>query len=255
MKPSDEILMAYVDNELDVKTRASVELAMAADPEVAKRVARHKALRATLKSEFDPVLREPVPERLLTAVRKSPAQTTHKADVTDLARVRAAKRDTSGASRRWSWPEWGAMAASLVLGLAAGYALLRPPGQMIANSNGRLIAQGALHEALAHQLAGEQARELPVQIGLSFVAKSGNYCRAFTTHSTESMAGIACHEGNAWSVKLLTPGETAKTGPNAYRMAGTAFPAAVTQAIGEQIDGEPLDPTGEVAARDSGWQK
>lgn len=256
MKPSDEILMAYADNELDAEGRASVEAAMAADPEIAKRVARHKTLRGALKSQFDPVLREPVPDRLLTAVRKTPAAQPRKAEVTDLARVRAAKQQIAGPSRRWSWPEWGGMAASLVLGLAVGYALLRPPGQMIANSDGRLVAQGALKEALSRQLAGEQAgEERPVQIGLSFAAKSGNYCRAFVTHSAESMAGIACREGNAWSVKILAPSESTKSGANGYRMAGTPLPLAVTQAIGEQIEGDPLDGAGEVAARDSGWQK
>jgi hypothetical protein len=255
MKPSDEMLMAYADDELDAEGRASVEAAMAVDPEIAKRVARHKALRGALKSQFEPVLREPVPDRLLTAVRKTPAAQPRKAEVTDLARVRAAKQQTAEDARRWSWPEWGGMAASLVLGLAVGYLLLRPPGQMMSSSDGRLIAQGALKEALSRQLAGEQAGELPVQIGLSFVAKTGHYCRAFATHSTESMAGIACREGDEWSVKMLAPSESTKSGANGYRMAGTALPSAVTQAVGEQIEGDPLDAAGEVAARDSGWQR
>jgi hypothetical protein len=38
-------------------------------------------------------------------------------------------------------------------------------------------------------------------------------------------------------------------------MAGTALPVAITQAIVEQIEGDPLDATSEIAARDNGWRK
>jgi hypothetical protein len=256
MKPSDEILMAYADNELDAAARASVEAAMALDPELARRVARHQALRNSISHHYQSVLNEPVPDRLVSAVRGTAAtEQPRKANVTNLNQVRAAKGQAHSATRRWSWPEWSSMAASLVLGVAVSYALLRPPGQVIANNNGRLIAQGALNDALAHQLAGDQAQESSVQIGVSFVAKSGNYCRAFTTLSTESMAGIACRDGNEWTVRLLAPGQGVSVATGSYRMAGTALPAAVTQAINEQIAGDPLDAADEVAARDSGWRK
>jgi hypothetical protein len=94
-----------------------------------------------------------------------------------------------------------------------------------------------------------------VRIGLSYVAKSGSYCRAFATSAAESLVGIACHEGNAWSVRMLMPSESGPSDGKGYRLAGTALPAAITRAIGEQIAGEPLDAAGEVAARDSGWRK
>jgi hypothetical protein len=255
MKPSDETLMAYADNELDAETRATVEAAIAADPELARRVAKHQALRNTLNAGYNRVLKEPVPDKLISAVRHAPAAQPRKANVTDLNQAREAKRQAPGPSRKWSWPEWGSMAASLVLGLAVSYALLRPPGQIIANNDGRLVAQGALREALSHQLAGDQAHESSVQIGLSYVAKSGAYCRAFATQSTQSMAGIACHDDDEWVVRLLAPGEGVQTATGGYRMAGTALPAAITQAIGEQIEGDPLDATGEIAARDNGWRK
>ena len=53
---SDDVLMAYADGELDLRTRAQVEDAMAADPQIASRVAAHQALRNTLRSGFDKVL-------------------------------------------------------------------------------------------------------------------------------------------------------------------------------------------------------
>jgi anti-sigma factor RsiW len=69
MRISDEVLMAYADGEVDSKTRALVEEAIASDPQVARRIAEHKALRGKLRSSYDEVLDEPIPERLLAAAR------------------------------------------------------------------------------------------------------------------------------------------------------------------------------------------
>ena len=63
---------AYADNELDSQTRAAVETAMVADPELARRVTQHKALRKQLRAAFDNVLDEPPPQRLIDAVRSAP---------------------------------------------------------------------------------------------------------------------------------------------------------------------------------------
>src|SRR5579883_1234043 len=69
MRISDEVLMAYADGELDTTARAEVERAMAADPQIGRRVAEHEALRARLRSTYDSVLNEPVPDRLRAAAR------------------------------------------------------------------------------------------------------------------------------------------------------------------------------------------
>jgi hypothetical protein len=254
VKVTDETLMAYADNELDPQARLAVELAMAADPEVARRVSRHKALRAEMRKNFDGVLNEQVPDRLLQAARSTPTQ-PRKADITNLSQVRAAKQQAARpGARRWSWPEWGAMAASLLIGLIVGYSQLRPLDEPFTVKDGQMLAQGSLKTALSNQLASDQSGESAVQIGLSFVAKSGNYCRAFAMHDGQNIGGLACRDGDEWQLRMLTPNE-GTTKSTTYRMAGTALPAAVIKTVEEQIDGDPLDATGEVAARDSGWVK
>ena len=70
---SEETLMAYADDELDAQTRGAVEAAMASDPEIAARVAQHKALRGELRVAFNNVLDEPIPQRLADAARGVPA--------------------------------------------------------------------------------------------------------------------------------------------------------------------------------------
>src|SRR5688572_6752301 len=99
MKFPPETLMAYADGELDADTRRAIEAEMAVDPQVAQEVERHRALRAQVGGAFAGVLDEPMPDRLLRAAKKSPASTSEQPP------------------RRWSWPEWTSIAASLLIGI------------------------------------------------------------------------------------------------------------------------------------------
>jgi len=103
---SNETVMAYFDGELDDATRAALEVAMATDSDLAERVARERRLRARLHNEFDPVLTEPIPEQLLAAAQGTSAK-ARSGNVIWLKRIPA---------RHWSWPQWSAVAASLILG-------------------------------------------------------------------------------------------------------------------------------------------
>src|SRR5579862_1257434 len=96
---NEETLIAYADGELDAATRAALEAAAASDPQLAARIARHRALRARLQEAFAPVLAEPVPERLLASTRgEAPRQ-----GASNVVRLEPRARP------RWSWPEWSAI--------------------------------------------------------------------------------------------------------------------------------------------------
>ena len=243
---SEETLSAYADGEVDAVTRAALEAALANDPQLALRVARHRALRARVRDAFTPVLEEPVPERLLASVRGT-APGERAGNVVPLKpRPRA----------RWSWPQWGAMAASLVVGLLLGPLLPRPsaPQAPLAASGGRVLAGGVLASALSQQLSSAQPTGAPVAIGVSFRARSGGYCRTFVLHESQSLAGLACREGPAWQVVALARSGTPAAGSGAYRQASSSLPPAVARTLDELIAGGPLDAAGETAARAAGWK-
>jgi anti-sigma factor RsiW len=242
---SDETLMAYVDGELDATTRAEVEAAMLRNPELAQRIARQKALRSRVRLAFQKVADEPVPERLLSAARAAPTARREN-NVVPLRRK---------PHRRWSWPEWGAMAASLVIGILAGQVFIRfsDSTTMVASRGGALVAKGALSRALSDQLVADQTARIPVQIGVSFRSRGGDYCRTFALHDSSGLAGMACHQGDGWRVQVLARGESVTNG--AYRQAGSAVPKAVWQAVEETISGDPLDAQGEAEAKGKGWQR
>lgn len=248
---TEETLMAYVDGELDAETSAAVEGAVASDPDVARRVARQKALRQKLRAAFDGVLDESVPYRLLETARSAPSASSE-TKVTDLSRARAEKAERAG--RRWSWPQWGAMAASLVLGVLVGQALLREPAaSVIVARDGRLIARQALAEALSSQLSSGQSIDARIGMGLSFRSKSGEYCRTFVLREGGGLAGLACREGDGWTIQVVAPNESPGSAGADYRMAGAEIPLVVLKAVEERIEGVPLDASGEAEARKRNW--
>jgi anti-sigma factor RsiW len=247
MRFTDETLMAYADGELDQSTRHAVELAMQADPKLADKVRQHIALRGEVYRAFAGTLDEQVPPRL--------RQVAQSANVVQLDSVRAARRNLVEVPRRWSWPEWGAIAATLVVGVLAGamgLSSLRGESQLAAavDGEGALTAHGKLDSALTRQLASTPAAASGVRIGVTFVSKEGQYCRSFTMGSA---AGLACRRGSEWKIPVLA--ESAASAEGAYRQAGSAMPAAVLDAVDARAAGASLDARAEQAAAQKGWAR
>jgi hypothetical protein len=243
--------MAYADGELDAAARASVEAAMQEDPEIGKRVVRHRALRETMRGAFSAVLNEPVPDRLIEAARGHAA--APQSAVVDLSLAReAARRTNFAAPRRW---QPAAMAASLLLGLGLGFLAWHGSGGalILPGAGGGLIASAALAEALSTQLSDDRSADLVVIAGLSFRNKSGNYCRTFSVSGSDGTSGLACREGTDWRIKALAQSARAAANSGNFRTAASEDSPAIRAAVEGSIDGEPLDHAGEIAARQAGW--
>ena len=232
MKFPQETLMAYADGELDAETRRAIEAEMAVDPQLAQEVAKHAALRADVGRAFAGVLTEQVPDRLMRTATKTKATPR----------------------RQWSWPEWTSIAASLVIGVFGGYLILRPdPATDIiaSTADGHIVASGDLAEALSAQLSSEDGSA--VDIGLTFRAKSGEYCRTFAARASQPVVGFACRAADAWRIDILSTGPRAESGGD-YRMASTQLPAPIVQAIAGRMQGEALDADEEAIARQRSWR-
>ncbi|QYF91750.1 hypothetical protein KY495_13180 [Massilia sp. PAMC28688] len=251
MSYSDETLMAFADGELDEATRREVEQAMRQDPALAAKVRQHQALRANVFGAYAGTLDEEVPQRLQAAARSS--------KVVHLNNVRPLRNAPPPAAppadkRSWSWPEWGALAATLVMGVIAGGLGTQELGgaQQFASFDakaGALTAEGRLDEALSQQLASAGTEADFVRLGVSFVSKEGSYCRSFTLPQT---AGLACRSGNQWRIPVMAT--TVVAGAGAYRQA-SAMPSAVLDAIDERISGKALDANAEKVAQMQGWKR
>jgi hypothetical protein len=255
MTISDETLMAYADGELDAAEKAAVESAMREDPQIEKRLAQHRALRERVQTAYSAELSEAVPERLLTAARG--AARTQGSKVVSLEEARAAMKRNASRARppRPQWRTAGTIAASVIVGVTLGFFMWgRTDSPLVRSAGGALVARGQLARALSEQLAAEQTRTSAVQIGLSFLAKSGDYCRTFAFSGAVSPSGLACRHGEEWQVQSLGQGPARAAGDPEYRTAGSAMSASILKVVEGQIAGEPLDQAAERAARQRGWK-
>jgi anti-sigma factor RsiW len=115
-KPSDETLIAYLDGELDDDSRSEVESWLEADAVLRDRVAALAASAEALRAAFEPVLHEPVPERLLAAARGTPVAS---AEIVDFKAAQKPPRPLM--QRPWARFAMAAGIAGLLIGGGLGY--------------------------------------------------------------------------------------------------------------------------------------
>ncbi|MFN3725424.1 MAG: anti-sigma factor family protein [Allosphingosinicella sp.] len=232
MEWDDELIGAYADGELHALIQDRFEEALARDDSLRARVEREKMVRARLGGHFDPVLDEPVPERLRAMLEAKPA-----APVVSIADARERRR-----LPRQAWIP-AAMAASLAVGLFGG--------QLIGGKGGvssMPVAEGRLAEALDTQLASAPATSGDTRIGTTFRNGDGRVCRTF---DGPDVAGFACRDGGAWRIEMLAPGSGRQA--SGYQQA-TSGAMLVLQAAQERMAGEPVGEDEERRLRESGWR-
>lgn len=250
MKFSTETLLAYADGELDAEMRAAIAAAIAEDPEVAAAVAMQVAQRQDEQlGAGDSPSPEPVPDRVVEAVREKIENSG-----APLAAVDTASASTgTGERTRWSPSHWSAIAATLVLGVIIGRLAFPEDTDMFVTNQGRMTAQRELDAALMTQHGGAFDRETGIRVGVSYVAKSGNYCRTFTVNKENMLAGLACRREETWRIDALTRSNA--NGSGTYRMVNAEVPALILGIVENTISGDPLDADQEAEARENGWRR
>ncbi len=134
----DADVHAYADGQLAPDRVPAVEAALAASTELAARVAEIRAQSAALRDALDPVLAEPIPERLVAAAM-------------------APKSRFVGDVRHWLVPAFAA-AATLMLGVGIGWL-----GRDIVIERGGIPTTFPRQAAVAHALYAADVRR-PVEV-------------------------------------------------------------------------------------------
>jgi anti-sigma factor RsiW len=140
---TDADLQAYADDRLAADRRAEVEDWLVAHPEEAERIASYRRFGEELRSFYEPVLAEPVPEQLEQAATGKP-------------RSRTARPRWRGAALAAIWTLFVA-----ALGTLAGWQLHGWRSTPIAAMDGVTMARRA---AVAHAVYSPEVRH-PVEVG------------------------------------------------------------------------------------------
>ncbi len=234
----EDLFYSWLDGELHGDQAERVAARVAADPQLAKLAAQHRALGATLRKAFDPIASAPLPDRLSDALRPG-------SEVVDLAAARSARAARKPAA---GWQQWAAIAATLVVGIVTGTMVQRGNGSPVEEHGGRLFASATLDKALDTQLASAGRASSAVRIGVTFRDQSGALCRSFTDAAT---SGLACRIGEQWQVRGLFAAP--EGGQSDYRMAAGADPA-LAALIDTTIVGDAFDERQERAAQERDWR-
>ena len=259
---TDELLVAYVDGQLDAETSAKVETALGRDPEAQEAVRRFAESARLAQLVVDEALHQEVPERLLKVFDHAPARA---AGLEDPADRRAAQADRAVSLRKWALP----LAASLALavGLGGGYALWdlgtpRPgAGQVI----GAIPTDSPLHRALETTPSGralawddpDGQRRGEIRPLLTFRDDAGRYCREYQSFGgdldmTRGVIGVACRGGpGTWRHEISVAARPSSEG--VYQPAGLGQ-ATLEAYLTELMSGAPLDHAAERAVLEAGWR-
>jgi anti-sigma factor RsiW len=126
-RPSDEMLVAYLDGEVEETVAVEVEAWLEQDPELRLRLQALTESATHIRDAFEEILREPVPDRLMAAARGretvAAVEPARSATILSFgARLASSTARKGMANRRWGLGVAAAASLSfLVIGAGGGY--------------------------------------------------------------------------------------------------------------------------------------
>lgn len=206
---SDEILMAYADNELDAQTARRLETALETDDALAGRLALFLGTRDVLARAAQARPAQPVPDDLLADVKDRLAQARGE----PVDSVVPFTRPDATPVRRWI-PTALAASLALAVGLGAGWGMNRMTGTDTPRIS--LIDAPGLAAALSGMASGAD-QTIPagkVRLIASFRDDTGAFCREFEFDANDgsTLVSVACHNDAAWQTRLAVMTGTGDAG-------------------------------------------
>lgn len=248
---TDGQLAAFLDGTLaDEALIDAIEAAINADPDLAARaeaLAKGHELNPLLQSAFAPVLDAPLPERLIAAA--DGRKVANDAQVVSLEAARAARSlaasmpANDAARGSWGWAQFGAMAASLALGVMIGGPLLKG-GSDAPQGDGLILASAELDGMLDTAPSGQRVDLAALgkgEVVLTFRNIDGQLCRQFMIESASGATSDALACAGAAEEEWQIEAYGRRAAPiGEMRLAGGDAAPAVIAAVDAMIDSDPL---------------
>ena len=260
-----ELLVAYADGELTGEEAARAAELVRTDPQAAQIVADMRETARLAAAAFAGPMHEPVPDRLIAAVRGTAVdEPATSGTVVPFARRSRARPAVAG---------WGmAMAASvaLVIGIGGGFGTAQfwddtgQPGTPVRHAamSGpdfqQALETAASGVPVSIDIAGDgtSAEILPV---LTFRDDSGGICREFQTSLTDPAGteigfGVACRtDDGTWRNEVLVAGPVATGDGGTIRTASGGNQARFREIVDSFITDDVVFPDEERALIDGNW--
>lgn len=247
---TDELLVAYVDDELEPAEREMVSSVLASNQTLSHRAEEMRLARDLLREAFPLRPDASIPPAIEAAADRLAEACSRRAS----AQVES--------SFRWRWKY--AIAAAVVLCLTASATYLawrggRESSRQPVTALMRISRDTPLHRVLESTPGAEAVNVLEedavVRAVLTFRAKDGRFCREFEILADSGAAtGIACREHGEWRTEVLRSAAAAQIGGDRYRPAGESDEPAVAQVAEHLIQGDPLSAEEEARVLASGWR-
>lgn len=248
---TDELLVAYVDDELDEAQRAMVRSILETNPTLGRRADEMRLSRDLLREGFPLRSDAPVPAAIDAAASR-------------LAEACAGPVSHRARASRFQNGRKYAFAAALVLSVtaAAGYLVWRsghgsarePVAALLQIGPGTTLNE-VLESAPSAEVTSVPAEGAAVRAVLTFQSKDGRFCREFEILAPAGgSTGIACRDDGVWRAEVLLSAEAAPVDSNFYTPAGGSDEPAVAEVAERLMQGDPLGAQEEAQLLASGWR-
>lgn len=248
----DQLLSAYIDNELAPEQADAITERLATEPQLMQRLEAMRGNDDAVREAFRQVDETPMPASVIAAVERSRQESS-----TD----NVIQMPFRGVRRFFEMPVAIAASVALVAGFI-GASLFRPVGPSpdagYVLAAGDVPADSALFELLEStpggvniDLAGDSAKVL-----LTFEDVNGDWCRQLRVAGADrSVHGIACRRASSWQLETVSLGD-AGTPDGQFATAGAETPDAIESAVDALIgDGIPLESEEENALISGAWKR
>jgi anti-sigma factor RsiW len=176
-RPSDELLVAFMDGEVDEAQFTEIAAWLERDPSLRARLANLTEVTTLIRDAFEPVLREPIPERLFAATHdKTETEQPEAAepDTTILPfRPKTSRRAAMTATRWWLGV---AAAASVAFVIGVSVNLAGPGNKIVAtvtSSPNQLDNLAGYHNMFGPLMPSAEAKGVPADLEITADAQSG----------------------------------------------------------------------------------
>jgi hypothetical protein len=270
MTLDDDTLFAYLDGELTAEGFAAVEAALAADPDLVRRLDRLAASDQRVRRSYRAVLEEPVPPALIEAILNAPDPRRHAPSPTRAAPARRHtvewwQRLQDSAGRLFAGRPGLALAslASVAMGAWLIVSQQPPADGDWALRAGEPVTERSLLVALETAPSGREVEAAGRQylVLASFERHDGGICREFNLSGNTSDAadhlGVACRQATGvWELAVVATEERpADPAHGGFRTASDRQFEVVDAWRLAQTRGTPLTPEQERGLIERGWRR